>query len=301
MGLASDLKSLLGRKRLELRSHFFGKQIFPEFLVEHAPISLGNPISQACTAGQMDEDAYHQWCQQMELCPLYNRKVWEFCFILQALANVGVLKPGHRGLGFGVGKEPLPSVMASAGCHVVATDLDIETASLAGWVDGSQHAAALDDLFFSNLVGKTEFYEQVEHQYCDMNDISDKLSGFDFCWSSCAFEHLGSIEKGLAFVEASLRTLKPGGIAVHTTEFNCSSDTDTISTGGTVLFRRQDIEKLASRLTESGHFIETSYFVGDSEIDHYIDTPPYRNDKHLKIALGAFLTTSYGVIVRKGS
>ncbi|MBV5337004.1 MAG: hypothetical protein J0653_03215, partial [Deltaproteobacteria bacterium] len=71
----------------------------------------------------------------------------------------------------------------------------------------------------------------------------------DFCWSSCSLEHLGSIKAGLDFIKASLKTLKVGGVAVHTTEYNVSSDEATIDNNPTlVLFRRCDIQGLVEEL-----------------------------------------------------
>ena len=296
----NGLKRLLGFNTVFDLEPNDGKSILSEFLIDTNSISLANPISQPCTASQIEGETYRRWCERLNLQPFHNRKVWEFCYILQALEQRGLLNPGYRGLGFGVGKEPLPSVMAASGCQVVATDLDDEQAKTAGWKETNAHAGALDDLLWPELVGRDKFRSLVQHQSCDMNKIDDSLYGFDFCWSCCAFEHLGNIQKGIAFVESSMRTLKPGGVAVHTTEFNCTSNTKTVSEGGTVLFRRKDIEEIASRLRQSGHSIETSFFVGNTEIDHYIDAPPYRLDKNLKIALGMFVTTSYGIIIRKG-
>jgi len=276
-----------------------GPQILSELKNTVITPTLTHPISQPCTASQIDEAPYRYWCNRMELQPFYNRKVWEFCFILQALVATNMMRAHRRGLGFGVGKEPLASVMASEGCAIVATDLEVETARLAGWVATDEHAGMLEDLLYPNIIDERSFRDRVSYRHCDMNNISDDLTDFDFCWSSCAFEHLGTIEKGLDFVEASLRTLKPGGLAVHTTEFNCSSNTDTVREGGTVLFRKRDIEEIAERMRSQGHTIETSFYVGETEVDCYIDAPPYRHDRHLKLALGSFLTTSYGLIVRK--
>ena len=301
MTLASRFKRLLGFHTVSEAEPSNEQSLLPEFLIDTDSISLANPISQPCTASQIEGETYRKWCERLKLQPFHNRKVWEFCYILQALEQRELLAPGHRGLGFGVGKEPLPSVMAAAGCQVLATDLDDEQAKNAGWKESDAHAGALDDLLWPELVDKEEFRNLVQHQSCDMNNIAVSLRGFDFCWSCCAFEHLGSIQKGIDFVEESMRTLKPGGLAVHTTEFNCTSNTETVLEGGTVLFRRKDIEEIAHRLRESGHSIETSFFVGDTEIDHYIDAPPYRLDKNLKIALGMFVTTSYGLIIKKSN
>ncbi|MDB5687004.1 MAG: class SAM-dependent methyltransferase, partial [Rhizorhabdus sp.] len=123
----------------------------------------------------------------------------------------------------------------------------------------------------------------------------------DFTWSSCAYEHLGSIENGLAFFENSLKCLRPGGIAVHTTELNLSSNEDTLDNRGTVIFRRRDFEELTRRLVAQGHeVIPITFDTGDTELDQVIDMPPYSGDAHLKIALLRWVTTSFGMIVRKG-
>jgi hypothetical protein len=133
-----------------------------------------------------------------------------------------------------------------------------------------------------------------------MNNIPPELTGFDFCWSSCAFEHLGSIEKGLTFVEKSIDCLKPGGWAIHTTEYNLFSNDATVDNSGTVLFRRCDFEALAARLTEKGHRIAPlSFEPGDGLIDNHIDIAPYCDEPSLKIALLGFATTSFGIVVQR--
>jgi hypothetical protein len=65
---------------------------------------------------------------------------------------------------------------------------------------------------------------------------------YDFLWSSCALEHLGSLDAGLDFVVNAMDLLKPGGTAIHTTEFNLSSDDETLTSGPCVIYRRRDID-----------------------------------------------------------
>ena len=43
-----------------------------------------------------------------------------------------------------------------------------------------------------------------------MNELPGDLAGFDFTWSSSAFEHLGSLEAGARFVERQMHCLRPG-------------------------------------------------------------------------------------------
>src|SRR5438045_9280230 len=101
-----------------------------------------------------------------------------------------------------------------------------------------------------------------------MTAVSSDLTGFDFCWSLCAMEHFGSLEAGARFVERSLQCLRPGGVAVHTTEMNISSDDRTLVDGPTVLYRKRDIESLAAGLEEVGHNVAALDFdVGDGVLD----------------------------------
>jgi SAM-dependent methyltransferase len=132
-----------------------------------------------------------------------------------------------------------------------------------------------------------------------MNHIPKDLRGFDFIWSSCSLEHLGSLKHGEYFVYNAMRCLKPGGIAVHTTEYNFSSNEETLDTGGTVLYRRCDIEQIVKRLQYRGHKISLDFASGDLPDDQFIDMPPYKHDPHLKLQLLQYVITSMGLIIEK--
>lgn len=261
---------------------------------------LRDPVSQACTQAQMDDPIYHYWCQQIGERPRHHRKQWEFCYILQSLARAGVLAPGMRGLGFGVGGEPLAAVFAARGASVLATDLATDEAANLGWVKTDQHAANKASLNARKLCDAVRFDDLVSFRFCDMNAIPDDLSGqFDFTWSACAFEHLGSIAKGLDFVANSIACLRPGGVAVHTTELNCSSDEDTLDNQGTVLFRKRDFRALAERLKAMGCDVALNFNLGDQPLDHHVDVAPYSNDNQLKLQIARWVSTSFGIIARK--
>ncbi|MFZ6873471.1 hypothetical protein ACO0LF_15555 [Undibacterium sp. Di27W] len=79
---------------------------------------------------------------------------------------------------------------------------------------------------------------------------------FDFLRSSCAFEHLGSIEHGKEFGYNAMHWLKPGGHTVHTTKFNLSSNEETLETVDAVLYRKRDIADIITALRAQGHHIE---------------------------------------------
>jgi Methyltransferase domain len=263
-----------------------------------SPPSFQHPVSQICTQGQFEGPAYAFWCRKIRETPRPHRKQWEFCYILHALASLGALAPANRGFGYGVGQEPLPAVMASYGCEVLATDLDPASAQTAGWSQTNQHATSKEALNARAICDPVEFDGLVSLQNVDMKDIPHDLKNFDFTWSACALEHLGSLDEGCKFIERTLTTLRPGGIAIHTTELNCSSDDETIEHGGTVLFRRKDIIALCQRLAAQGHEMTLNLNMGNLPLDHYVDHPPYNPDKHLKLRLEEFVTTSIGLIVR---
>lgn len=231
---------------------------------------------------------------------LLHRKLWEYLFIAQALYERGVLAPTQRGLGFAVGTEPLPALFASFGCDILATDLGSEDPAAASWQSGKQHSSAAEALFRPHLCGREVYDKNVTFTPVNMNSIPTNIMDFDFCWSSCAFEHLGTIDKGMQFIMNMLNCLKPGGIAVHTTEVNISSAENTIEEGPSVIFRQRDLEAIKQMLEAQGHFVEPLDFRLDgSNYDSIITHPPYTYTPHFKIVLDGYLSTSMGLIIRK--
>lgn len=254
-----------------------------------------------CSASDFLHPRYEELCRSINHLRVFHRKLWEWIFILHHLERAGVLKDGSRGLGFGVGLERLPSAFASRGVSVVATDAPPEIGVSSGWTDSGQHSDTLAQLRYPDLVAEDVFAAKVTHRFEDMTAISTDLTGFDFTWSACCFEHLGSLEAGMDFVANSLKTLKPGGVAVHTTEFNLSSNDRTIDSGPTVLYRRRDMEALIDRLEKDGHQVNPLIVAPDSHyLDGYVDLPPYALEPSLRIKIGEFVTTSVGIVVRRG-
>jgi hypothetical protein len=60
-----------------------------------------------CTQAQLQSEALQQWIPRLRESPSLHRKLWEWCYICQALSERDMLRPGRRGLGFAVGREPL--------------------------------------------------------------------------------------------------------------------------------------------------------------------------------------------------
>jgi len=261
-----------------------------------------------CTQEMLESPEFVRWVMRLEPHALQqdgqvrlHRKLWEYGYIVQALYERGLLRTGSRGLGFAVGREPLPAYFASLGCTILATDQEASQSQHQGWSQSRQHSDGLRNLNDRGLCTPRDFQRLVQFRAVDMNVIPADLRDFDFCWSSCSFEHLGSIRQGARFIERMLDTLKVGGVGVHTTEFNLLSSEATVDHQPTVLFRKRDIDSIADRVRQLGCHIDVVYQPGSNPADLFVDLPPYKEDPHLKLGLLNFTTTSIGLIVTKGA
>lgn len=268
------------------------------------PPVFSRVTSKLCVNRDFQTDYYEHWIEKLKAPTMINRKFWEWVVMSQALNERGFLKAGKKGMGFAVGNEPLPSAFASLGCEIVATDqnYDIPEAK-EHWATTDQLCRGKQALNEKQICPPETFDKLVSFREVDMNNIPEDLKQgeFDFIWSSCAFEQIGSIEHGLRFVKESLKCLKPGGMAIHTTEFNCSSNEGTLNTDNLVFFRHRDIQRLISELTAEGYRVEPpDYWMGDSKYDltpmKDLSTPWA---PHLKIELGGYIATSLLLIVHK--
>jgi hypothetical protein len=264
-------------------------------------------LSRPCTYKELISPEFSRWTNEIkESTSDIRRKIWEFDFILDTLWQAGMMNEGRNGLGFAVGHEPLPAVFAKYGCNILATDLDIDEAQKEGWVDSNQHAGCLRILNENNICDQDLFHKNCRFKNVDMNHLPDDLGKFDFIWSSCALEHLGSIKKGKEFIYNSLKLVKPGGIAVHTTEYNITSNYVTIGIlpkkYKDCLFRKRDFEDIAKKVTSQGHEIHLSFELGNTPADTFVDIPPYKMNPHLKLMIrsrfNSFVCTSYGIVIK---
>ena len=104
------------------------------------------------------------------------------------------------------------------------------------------------------------------------------------------------------FIEEQMKCLKPGGIAVHTTEFNLTSNEDTIESPLLSIYRLQDIEKICRLLIQKGYHVEPiDTFTGNHKLDKYVDKPPYAvlDSFDLRLTLGRYVSTSIALIIKK--
>jgi hypothetical protein len=132
-----------------------------------------------------------------------------------------------------------------------------------------------------------------------MNAIGKDIQDCDFVGPHAVL-HLGSIERPRfrryqrrESVEAGRRRLPHQRI---------KSLQARRSKWATVLFRRRDIEKLIERLESRGHKVKPLPIEpAKSVIDLLVDLPPYDSDLSLRLKLGKFVTTSFGIVISRGA
>jgi hypothetical protein len=263
----------------------------------HRP-TLTGAWSQGCTHEQVRSPEYLAWCERLGIRPLIHRKQWEWIYILQVLEEHDMLRPGRRGLGFGVGTEPITAYAARCGVKILATDLPSDESSAADWRSSNEHAGELADLNSDGLCPDELFRANVTFRPVDMRAVPDDLGRFDFVWSSCALEHLGTLRAGLDFFERQIDFIEPGGIGVHTTEYRVEPDAGTLSEGPTVLYQRPQLEELTIDVRRRGHHMRTTFALGTDPEDLHVDGKPFTNT-HLRMATMGFAHTSFGLWVQR--
>lgn len=264
------------------------------------PPDLQHVVSQTVTAAQVVSPKYASWAKVLGEQPRFHRKQWEYVIVLEAADQAGLLREGCAAIGFGVGTEPLPAALASRGVEVLATDQAAENAG--HWTRRGEHSSDVEALQKPNICAPDRFRRLVSFRPVDMNAMPGDLGFYDLVWSSCVIEHLGTPDAGLAFVRRSLDLLRPGGVAVHTTEFDLTPGSETADYGHCAVYRRHDLEELCRAVVAAGfQMIINPYVAFEHPADRYVAPPLSVGDEkfHLKLALYDSITTSFAIVVRR--
>lgn len=283
--------------------------------VNHVP-KKRHLTSKLSTQHDIESAWCRYWMRELKTPFRYQRKLWELAFVLQVLFEHDMF--GKIGIGLACGSEMLPSYLIAKGCTITAGDKPFAKDDQAqeGWASTNQYTQSKDSLYHAQLVERPLFEKKFTLAYADMNDLPHELyENFDFCWSICAAEHLGSIRHGLDFFKNSLKLLRKGGISVHTTEFNLFSDKATTDNWGSVLFTKSHLENLSHEIAQvGGSLYPFDFDPGDSFFDRYIDMPPYPHQSvaginaplpaiglcpHIKLLCDGFPATCAGIIIQK--
>lgn len=232
-------------------------------------------MSNLCNTEDLLSLEYKTFCTDIKVTPIFNRKYWEwFTIYNKIIKHFNNSLKEKKGLGFATGgsvkngsntpMEPLVELFMKYGANITATDIDISP------------DMDLNDLDLKGIVEKDIFFRSIKVDHIDMNNISDGYlkPQFDFIWSSCAIEHLGSIKLGLDFVKNSLSCLKSGGIAIHTTEYNVNSNTEHCDHIHSCIYSQTDILNFKNDVESLGYIVRPINFTRENNsINNYVDNP----------------------------
>ena len=198
-----------------------------------------------------------------------------------------------------MGTEPVPAALAARGVRVVATDRPQDERG--HWSTRNEYAVNVESLVKPAICDPSVMREVVSFRPVDMAALPEDLGRFDIVWSACALEHLGSPAVGLDFALRSLELLKPGGIAIHTTEFDLTPGPHAVDYGHCALYRLQDLNDFAARVRSRGFQIDINPYVAfEHPADRAIAPPLSLGDEqfHLKLALYDSISTSIVLVIR---
>jgi hypothetical protein len=175
---------------------------------------------------------------ELRTTPNYKRKQWEFAMIYLALQAKGKIHEKSRGVAFGAGRERLVYALANRVGNLLATDLYTENSTWVGARTSSPKDWLLEAAPFEVDASR------LDAAFMDMTAIEHEPNSIDFCYSSCAFEHIGKERQTFVDHLAAVRNiLKDGGVYVLTTELNYGA---TIETPHNFFFSMSDLLSIVS-------------------------------------------------------
>jgi SAM-dependent methyltransferase len=316
-GIADRVRESLDRRRRGLDQHDAALVRQASWLervdvarqnARYGPSDFGSLHSYAVSSAHFDHPDFLRWEAVISArpepvvppLPFKHRKMWEFALILAIVDRCGLYRAGARGIGFGVGSEPLAAAFARGGVDVVATDQPADQGR--AWDRTGQLMHGLANLSYPHIVDDEELARRVTVRPVDMNELPADLGQFDFTWSSCVIEHLGSPALGLEFVRKSASLLRPGGVGIHTTEMELVPRETTMDYGHCAVYRPDDLLGLEQQLLADGFDVDFNLHVPmDSPEDRFISpaNPKIPDPSHLKLAIGDSISTSFGIVVRR--
>ncbi len=250
--------------------------------------SRGDWRSEVISEARFKEDNFFAWMNLLKEKPTLHNKQFQQYAIMEAANSVPIYDGTRRyAIGFGVGREPIPAALIQLGFDVIATDyLDGEIASQ--WKNTGELADNYEELNLRGIASAKEFAEHLRFRNLDMNILPAEYSNqFDFVWSSCSLGHIGGYQAGLDFIENSLKLLKPGGIALHTTELDASSFKDKYESSTLNFYKLKDLNEVIGRARAKGFSVSNielpTKYRGVSE--KYVVREPWAEKPHIRIEI----------------
>ena len=236
----------------------------------------------------------------------FHRKQWEFAMIFLTLKKIGLLNNKRVGLSLGGGNERVLYSIASHIKKLFVTDLYDENTS---W--DCARTTDPDEFIKSSKPFQIDD-EKLQAMRMDMRFLEFEDNKFDFCYSSCAIEHIGDYQDFLQHLNEVNRVLKEGGVYIFTTELQFGEK--TICDPNNFVFSKDYLSKLISEsdmeivsdvnveLTNN-HInypfpsnVRNVAFLGDN----YISDKLFNYFPHVILLRGGVPFTSVLLILRKG-
>jgi SAM-dependent methyltransferase len=176
--------------------------------------SAGPPLNKICDRRDWAHPAWREALTDLGYSAdptRLHRKEWEFAQGVYGLRKLRCLGPDAAALGLGAGAEPIIFFLAGRLRRVVATDL------YAG--DFSRQEADPRILRDPEPFAPFSYHrDRLEVRRMDATAIDYAPESFDLVFSFSSFEHFGSRRAQRACLGEIRRVLRPGGVAVLTTE-----------------------------------------------------------------------------------
>jgi SAM-dependent methyltransferase len=143
------------------------------------------------------------------------RKGWEWTHCLYGLEKLGAITPDARGVGVGVGREPVIFYLADRIARVTATDLYDNTE----WsnANGREASKELVQLAKDGCPSSVDF-NKIRFESQDGTKLTYADNSFDFAWSLSSIEHFGGHKSAQRALAEMGRVIRPGGIVAVATE-----------------------------------------------------------------------------------
>jgi SAM-dependent methyltransferase len=167
-----------------------------------------------------------------------HRKQWEFAMIFLTLCKLGLLTDQKTGLSLGGGNERVLYSIARHIKKLIVTDLYDNNTS---W--DCARTTDPDEFIKANKPFPVDD-EKLQALKMDMRFLDFAGCTFDFCYSSCAIEHIGDYNDFLQHFNEVNRVLKDGGIYVLTTELQFGER--TIADQNNFIFEKEYLSRLIS-------------------------------------------------------
>ena len=177
-------------------------------------------LSKICDAGDWFDPEFSQVVlEELKENARFHRKQWEFAMIFLALKKYGFLTEDKVGLSVGGGNERVLYSIANHVKKLIVTDLYDENTSWDCARTGDPTEFILNSKPFKVDEGK------ITAMRMDMRNLQFEDNTFDFCYSSCAVEHIGDFDDFIQHFDEVFRCLKEDGVYVFTTEFQFGKTT----------------------------------------------------------------------------